>query len=193
MPDSLISRVGKVQIEHWIWTETSTGDLRCAGCDLRTDSPELAATHAAPQILQEFQRELDRLRQEWRTASEDALEAAKREEILREARSPDGFPVPGNPSDGHTFHISVSTRSSFSISDDDEHYQDSLYWDSPMERSVRAWSLPAALRAAIEGGLAPWGWRGTNGWDEEGGESSDEVDTSSNSDVRPKQSHEDND
>lgn len=125
MPDSLISRLEKVQVEHWTRVDPLTGDVLCSGCDMRTDSPERAATHTVPQLLQEFQAELDRLREEWRSASQEvlqkaeaALEVAGRVEPSRGARSPDGRPVSflgiaGDREvivDGSTAHVVVRTR-----------------------------------------------------------------------------------
>jgi hypothetical protein len=65
----------------------------------------------------------------------------------------------GGPDDGHTFVISVRSRGSYKVVGEAHHHDADWMNERPLTLTVRAWSLPAAMRAAALVGLNDWeGW-----------------------------------
>lgn len=74
---------------------------------------------------------------------------------------PAGFPAtivpthgPDSPEDGHTWDVAVSSRGSYG--GPDGVHRDSQFWSGHIRARVRAFDLPAALRAAAAMQLADW-------------------------------------
>jgi hypothetical protein len=65
----------------------------------------------------------------------------------------------GDPDDGHTFAISVRSRSSYAIVGEAHHHDADWMGERPITLTVRAWSLPAAMQTAARASLNDWtGW-----------------------------------